>query len=119
MVSILQLWAIILVVPLIPTFIASDGPLMVSSSRIPTIPRQMADFLAVRALYSARAMVVKLALIAQGRVPAYSFLSPVPTALSFRISKDFLIHLIIGKLNCFVTPPKSCRSGNASGGVTS
>nr|GFD54777.1 hypothetical protein [Tanacetum cinerariifolium] len=65
MVSILSFWAITLVVPLIPTFIESDGLLIASSSRIPAIPYQMADFLAVRALCSARAIVVKPALVAQ------------------------------------------------------
>ncbi|GKF40593.1 hypothetical protein Tco_0123935 [Tanacetum coccineum] len=65
MVSILRFRAITLVVPLIPTFIASDDPLIASSSRIPAIPCQMADFLAVRALCSARAIVVKLALVVQ------------------------------------------------------
>nr|GEX71149.1 hypothetical protein [Tanacetum cinerariifolium] len=65
MVSILQFYAITLVVPLIFTFIAIDGLLIASSSRIPVIPCQIADFLAVHALCSAQAIMVKLALVAQ------------------------------------------------------
>nr|GEX25424.1 hypothetical protein [Tanacetum cinerariifolium] len=65
MVSILQLWAITLVVSLIPTFIASGGLLIASSSRILEIPCQMTNFHVVSALCSARAIMVKLALVAQ------------------------------------------------------
>ncbi|GJS51543.1 hypothetical protein Tco_0624905 [Tanacetum coccineum] len=53
------------VMPLIPTFIASGGSLIVSSSRTPTILGQMTNSLAVCALYSALAIVMKLALVAQ------------------------------------------------------
>ncbi|GJX40000.1 hypothetical protein Tco_0254990 [Tanacetum coccineum] len=52
-------------VPLIPTFIASEGSLIVSSSRTPTVSCQVTDPIAVCALYSARAIVVKLALVIQ------------------------------------------------------
>ncbi|GJW54208.1 hypothetical protein Tco_0098293 [Tanacetum coccineum] len=57
--------AITLVMSLLPTFKASEGLLIVSSSRIPTIPYQMADSLAIRALYSAQAIMVELALVTQ------------------------------------------------------
>ncbi|GJR13404.1 putative reverse transcriptase domain-containing protein [Tanacetum coccineum] len=62
---ILQLQAFTTVVPLFSTFKASTETLIVISSRIPTIPCLMADSLAVRSLYSARAIVVKRALVAQ------------------------------------------------------
>ncbi|GJX33311.1 hypothetical protein Tco_0243166 [Tanacetum coccineum] len=86
MVSILQLWAITLVVPLIPTFIASDAPLIASSSRILTTPFQMADFLAVRALCSAWAIVVKLVLVAQWKSSSIllPFTSPSGLASQYR-----------------------------------
>nr|GEX02314.1 hypothetical protein [Tanacetum cinerariifolium] len=57
--------AITPVVPLIPTFIASEGSLIVSSDMTPTISDQVTNPLAVCALYSAQAVVVKLALVAQ------------------------------------------------------
>ncbi|GJQ92479.1 hypothetical protein Tco_0003618 [Tanacetum coccineum] len=63
-VPILQLQAFTTVVPLFSTFKASTETLIVISSRIPTIPCLMADSLAVPALYSARAIVVKRALVA-------------------------------------------------------
>ncbi|GJZ90481.1 hypothetical protein Tco_0662408 [Tanacetum coccineum] len=53
------------VVPLIPTFISGEGSLIVSSSRTVTVSGQMINPLAVCALYSARAIMVKLALVAQ------------------------------------------------------
>ncbi|GJU08913.1 hypothetical protein Tco_1125343 [Tanacetum coccineum] len=53
---------ITLVVPLIPTFVASEGYLIVSSSKTPTVSGQMTDPLAVCSFYSARAIVMKLAL---------------------------------------------------------
>ncbi|GKA71855.1 hypothetical protein Tco_0778071 [Tanacetum coccineum] len=50
---------------LLPTFKACKGSLIVRSSRTPSIPCQMANPLTVRARYSAWAIVVKLALVAQ------------------------------------------------------
>ncbi|GJU04702.1 hypothetical protein Tco_1121132 [Tanacetum coccineum] len=64
-VLVLQFWAITLVVPLIPTFIASEVSLIVSSSRTPTVSGQVANSLDVCALYSALAILMKLALVAQ------------------------------------------------------
>nr|GEY02894.1 hypothetical protein [Tanacetum cinerariifolium] len=61
------------VFPLIPMFIASDGILIVSSSRIPVIPCQMANFLAVHALCCAWAIMVKLALVAQWKSSSILF----------------------------------------------
>ncbi|GJU96083.1 hypothetical protein Tco_1320839 [Tanacetum coccineum] len=57
--------AITSVMPLIPTFIASRVSLIVSSSRTPTVSGQVTNSLAVCALYSALAIVMKLALVAQ------------------------------------------------------
>ncbi|GKG13553.1 hypothetical protein Tco_0350513, partial [Tanacetum coccineum] len=66
MILVLQFQAIILVVPLIATFMTCEGSLIVSSSRTPTVLSQMTDpLVAVCAFYSARAIVVKLALVAQ------------------------------------------------------
>ncbi|GJU20816.1 hypothetical protein Tco_1154158 [Tanacetum coccineum] len=117
------------IVPLIPTFIASDDPLIVSSSRIPTIPCQMADFLAVHALCSAWAIVVKLALVSQWKSSSIllPFTSPsdvslghilplgklllsfvvviqfsLTLGLTFSKSADLLIHQFICKLNCIL-----------------
>nr|GEW79115.1 hypothetical protein [Tanacetum cinerariifolium] len=53
------------VVPLIPTFIAGEGSLIVSGSRTPTVSGQVTNSVFVCALYSARASGVKLALVAQ------------------------------------------------------
>ncbi|GKE03987.1 hypothetical protein Tco_1396005 [Tanacetum coccineum] len=64
-VPILQLHAFTAIVPLFSTFKASTSSLILSGSRIPTIPYLMADSLVVRALYNARAIVVKCALVAQ------------------------------------------------------
>ncbi|GJU21770.1 hypothetical protein Tco_1155112 [Tanacetum coccineum] len=85
MVSILQFGAITLVMPLIPTFIASEGSLIVSSSRTPTVSGQMTDPLAVCTFYSAWAIVMKLALVAHGKSPPYFFLFTSPAA-SVRIN---------------------------------
>ncbi|GJX20982.1 hypothetical protein Tco_0223659 [Tanacetum coccineum] len=52
-------------VPLIPKFIASEGSLVADSIRTPTGSGQVANFLAVRALYSAQTIVLKLAFVAQ------------------------------------------------------
>ncbi|GJX08705.1 putative ribonuclease H-like domain-containing protein [Tanacetum coccineum] len=57
--------AITPIMPLIPTFIASEGSLIVSSSVTPSVSGQMTDPLAVCTFYSARAIVMKLALVAQ------------------------------------------------------
>ncbi|GJV48625.1 hypothetical protein Tco_1438837, partial [Tanacetum coccineum] len=57
------LWAIAPVVPLIPTFIASEVSLIVSSSRTPTVSGQVTNSLTVCALYSALAIVMKLTLV--------------------------------------------------------
>nr|GFA38082.1 hypothetical protein [Tanacetum cinerariifolium] len=51
--------------PLIPTFIASGVPKIVSSSRTPTVSGQVTNSLAICALYSALAIVMKLTLVAQ------------------------------------------------------
>ncbi|GJR65472.1 ALP1-like protein [Tanacetum coccineum] len=49
--------------PLIPTFIASEGSLIVSSSRNPIVSSQVTNPIAVCSLYSARAIVVQLAFL--------------------------------------------------------
>ncbi|GJW00127.1 hypothetical protein Tco_1555378 [Tanacetum coccineum] len=59
------LWAITPVVPWIPTFIASEGSLIPSGSRISTIPGHVANLLAISALYSTWPIIVKLAPVAQ------------------------------------------------------
>ncbi|GKC93372.1 hypothetical protein Tco_1158814 [Tanacetum coccineum] len=79
-VLILQLRAFTTVVPLFSTFEASTSSLFVSSSRIPTIPCQMADSLAVRAVYNAWAIVVKYALVAQRASIVVTF--PLPPVAS-------------------------------------
>ncbi|GKF23453.1 hypothetical protein Tco_0075775, partial [Tanacetum coccineum] len=55
--------AVTSVVPLILTFIAGEGSLVVN--RTPTVSGQVANTLAICTLYNARAIVVKLALVAQ------------------------------------------------------
>ncbi|GJU77584.1 hypothetical protein Tco_1274654, partial [Tanacetum coccineum] len=65
MVLVLYLREITPVVPLIPTFIVSEGSLIVSNNRTPTVSDQVTNSLTVCALYSALAIVVKLALVAQ------------------------------------------------------
>ncbi|GJX60115.1 retrovirus-related pol polyprotein from transposon TNT 1-94 [Tanacetum coccineum] len=84
MVSILQFGAITPVMPLIPTFIASEGSLIVSSNRTPIVSGQMTDPLAVCTFYSARAIVMKLALVAQWKSPGIllPFTSPSGVSLS-------------------------------------
>ncbi|GJW47313.1 hypothetical protein Tco_0078959 [Tanacetum coccineum] len=118
MVLILQFRAITLVVPLIPTFITSDDPLIASSSRIPAIPCQMADFLVVRALCSARAIMVKLALVAQWKSSSIllPFTSPSGLASQHRhgpsgLSNHLLVRLLLALYLIWKASryPKSCR----------
>nr|GEW59996.1 zinc finger, CCHC-type [Tanacetum cinerariifolium] len=86
------------IVPLIPIFIASDGPLIASSCRILAIACQMAEFLRVRALCSARAIVVKLALVAPWKSSSILIPSPVPAATKKSASRK--LDLVLG---CTVT----------------
>ncbi|GJV93502.1 hypothetical protein Tco_1541315 [Tanacetum coccineum] len=82
-VSILQLQEFTTVVPLFSTFKSCTGSLIVSSSRIPTIPCLIADSLALRALYSARDIVVKGALVAQWASIVVTFLLPLVASIFY------------------------------------
>ncbi|GJT13739.1 hypothetical protein Tco_0860781 [Tanacetum coccineum] len=65
LVLVLPLWTTILVISYTSSLIASEGSFIVSSSRIPAIPGHVANLFAIPALYSARTIVVQLALVAQ------------------------------------------------------
>ncbi|GJY22984.1 hypothetical protein Tco_0396642 [Tanacetum coccineum] len=98
MVSILQFEAITPIMPLIPTFIASEGSQIVSSSRTPTVSGQMTDPLAVCTFYSARAIVMKLALVAQWKSPSIllPFTSPSGVSLSHILPlRKLLLSLVV------------------------
>nr|GEV89958.1 retrovirus-related Pol polyprotein from transposon TNT 1-94 [Tanacetum cinerariifolium] len=130
----LQHRAITPVVPLIPTFIASDGPLVVFNGT-PTILCQMIDFLAVGALGCTLSIMVIVAFRAQRLRSFVWFLLPRPYSislnhilslgklllilivviefslvliLSFRISAEFLIHQIDGQLDNIIKGLGSC-----------
>nr|GEY75999.1 hypothetical protein [Tanacetum cinerariifolium] len=123
---VLQHQTITLVVHLIPTFIASDSSLVVSINGMPTILCQMTDFLAVGALGCTLSIMVIVALRARRFRSSVRFLLSRPyrislnhilfleklllilvvviefsfvLSLSFRISAEFLIHQVVGKLD--------------------
>ncbi|GJS58124.1 hypothetical protein Tco_0652908 [Tanacetum coccineum] len=78
------------------TLIASEGSLIVSSNKIPSIPGHVANLLAIPALYSARPIVVQLALVSQRAYTVGTFSLPlVPRILCYFVFLPFdLAHLL-------------------------
>nr|GEU59295.1 hypothetical protein [Tanacetum cinerariifolium] len=89
-------------VPLIPTFIASEVSLIVSSSRTPTVMGQMANSVALVAFGSTRTIMVIVAFRARWLRSPYGFFSPGPAVsallvfcLLFSCCKPSIYHSIL------------------------
>ncbi|GKE28496.1 hypothetical protein Tco_1443880, partial [Tanacetum coccineum] len=111
MTSVLSLWAIPLVVPLIPTFIAISlltcprASLVVSSiviCRSPTVTDQMAHYVAPVAFGRTWTIMMIVAFRTQRLGPAIIFLLPVPCSVSFAsilpLVRLLLVLIVLGSV---------------------
>ncbi|GJV37202.1 hypothetical protein Tco_1409679 [Tanacetum coccineum] len=77
--------------PLTSTFKASEGSLILSSSKIPTILGYVANLLMILAFYNARPIVVQLAFVAQRASIVVTFLLPLVASILC-----YLVFLLFG-----------------------